>query len=107
MISALSLAAMAGFAGFANAHMMLVSPLTTDAEPTKSSKFRVIHSIQGGCPAEQKHGNLDGDDATLPDPFTYNYPIPSDIPAGNYTLAWSWMNRIGNRELYVTRLGCG
>lgn len=75
--------------------------LTTDAAPTKSSKFRVIHSIQGGCPATNERGNLPGDDPLRPSPFQYNYPIPDNIPAGNYTLAWSWINRIGNREFYM------
>jgi len=73
--------------------------LTTDLEPTASSVFRVIHSIQGGCTATGETGNLPGDDATAPDPFTYNFTIPSDIPSGQYTLGWTWLNRIGNREL--------
>jgi hypothetical protein len=37
----------------------------------------------------------------MTDPFTYDYTIPDNIPAGNATIAWSWMNRVGNREFYM------
>lgn len=74
--------------------------ITYDTAPTKDSVFKVIHTIQGGCPARNTAGNL-GDDASLADPFTYDYTVPSDIPAGNATIAWSWINRIGNREYYM------
>lgn len=72
--------------------------LTTDLEPTKDSEWFVIHSIQGGCPANVA-GNI-GDDANAPDPTTFNFTVP-DIAAGRYTLAWTWFNRIGNREMYM------
>ncbi|KAI0144788.1 hypothetical protein BJ166DRAFT_596868 [Pestalotiopsis sp. NC0098] len=75
--------------------------ITYDTEPTAKSVFKVIHTIQGGCPARNTAGNLDGDDPTLADPFTYDYTIPDNIPTGNATIAWSWMNRIGNREFYM------
>ncbi|SPQ21760.1 225d92f2-6c63-44a2-8324-872d6c54f823 [Thermothielavioides terrestris] len=32
---------------------------------------------------------------------TYNLTIPRDVPAGNATLAWPWVNKVGNRELYM------
>lgn len=72
--------------------------LTTDLEPTKDSTWFVIHSIEGGCPANAA-GNI-GEDAAAPDPTTFNFTIP-DIAAGRYTLAWTWFNRIGNREMYM------
>lgn len=72
--------------------------LTTDLEPTKDSTWFVIHSIEGGCPANAA-GNI-GEDASAPDPTTFNFTVP-DIAAGRYTLAWTWFNRIGNREMYM------
>lgn len=73
--------------------------ITYDESPTKNSVFKVIHSIEGGCPAKDTSGNM-GDAANADDPFTYPYTIPSDIPAGKATIAWTWFNKVGNR--YVT-----
>jgi hypothetical protein len=72
--------------------------LTTDLEPTANSKWFVINSIEGGCPTNAP-GNI-GDDAAAPDPTTFNFTVP-DIAEGRYTLAWTWFNRIGNREMYM------
>jgi len=71
--------------GGGSCQISLVPGLT----PTADSQFKVIHSIQGGCPG------LDG--GTTPASFK----IPSDIASGEYTLAWTWFNRIGNREMYM------
>ncbi|KAL1847882.1 hypothetical protein Plec18167_004844 [Paecilomyces lecythidis] len=73
--------------------------LTTDDHPTKDSKWMVIHSIEGGCPI-QTAGNLGGGPDS-PVPNTFQFSIPEGIDAGNYTLAWTWFNRIGNREMYM------
>ncbi|RAL11763.1 uncharacterized protein BO97DRAFT_453251 [Aspergillus homomorphus CBS 101889] len=73
--------------------------LTTDMEPTKSTVWQVIKSFEGGCPANVD-GNLDGD-ASTPDPYQFNFTIPTDFSAGNYTLAWTWFNRVGGREMYM------
>lgn len=72
--------------------------LTTDLEPSANSQWMVIHSIEGGCPANVP-GNSAGN-ADTPDPTTFNFTIP-DIADGRYTLAWTWFNRIGNREMYM------
>lgn len=72
--------------------------LTTDLEPSTKSQWMVIHSIEGGCPANVP-GNSPGG-ASTPDPTTFNFTIP-DIADGRYTLAWTWFNRIGNREMYM------
>ncbi|EXJ92014.1 hypothetical protein A1O3_00564 [Capronia epimyces CBS 606.96] len=76
--------------------------LTTDLQPTKDSKWMVIKSIEGGCPASVA-GNLpadpNGDGAS-----TFQYTIPEGISPGQYTIAWSWINKIGNREFYMN---CG
>ncbi|KAL9129230.1 MAG: hypothetical protein Q9217_002271 [Psora testacea] len=74
--------------------------LTKDNPATKSSKWMVIHSIMGGCPARSTEGNLVGG-KDLSDPFKYEYKIPEGIAPGTYTLAWTWYNRVGNREMYM------
>jgi hypothetical protein len=77
--------------------------LSTDLQPTASSKWMVITSIEGGCPADVP-GNLDVGGATTPDPYTFNYTVPEGIAPGDYTIAWSWSNKVGNREFYMN---CG
>ncbi|KAI1433517.1 hypothetical protein GGR50DRAFT_499572 [Xylaria sp. CBS 124048] len=77
--------------------------ITYDNPPTKNSKWKVIHSIEGGCPARNTAGNLTPNPDSS-DPFTYQFKIPTDIPEGNGTIAWTWFNRIGNREMYMN---CG
>jgi hypothetical protein len=74
--------------------------ITYDTAPTKNSVWKVIHSIQGGCPAKNQQGNM-GSSASAADPFTYQFQIPDDVPTGNATIAWTWLNRIGNREYYM------
>ncbi|CRG87434.1 hypothetical protein PISL3812_04451 [Talaromyces islandicus] len=72
--------------------------LTTDLEPTSSSKWSVIYSIEGGCPL-----NTDGNLAENPDSTgstVFSFTIP-EVQVGRYTLAWTWFNRIGNREMYM------
>ncbi|KAL1970742.1 hypothetical protein VTN77DRAFT_2576 [Rasamsonia byssochlamydoides] len=73
--------------------------LTTDLQPTKESKWMVIHSIEGGCPANVS-GNLPGG-AMSTGASTFYFSIPEGIEPGQYTLAWTWFNRIGNREMYM------
>ena len=73
--------------------------LTKDLEPTKDSVFEVIHSIEGGCPTSSP-GNI-GEDANAMDPTTFDYSIPQGIAPGKYTFAWTWFNKVGNREMYM------
>lgn len=73
--------------------------LTTDLNPTKDSKWMVIKSIEGGCPASVP-GNLPAD-PNGSGASTFQYTIPEGIAPGQYTLAWSWINKIGNREFYM------
>ncbi|RDW89795.1 putative extracellular protein [Aspergillus mulundensis] len=47
--------------------------------------FQVIHSMLGGCPITQ----------------SYEFTIPTDAPSGEALLAWTWFNKIGNREMYM------
>lgn len=73
--------------------------ITTDAEPTEQSQWKVIQSVVGGCPANAE-ANLDGDENAL---GAAKFPVtmPSDIPDGRYTFAWTWLNKLGNREFYM------
>jgi hypothetical protein len=85
--------------------------ITYDTAPNKNSVWKVIHSIEGGCPAKNTAGNI-GNDPNLKVPFDYSFPVPANIPAGNATVAWTWLNKIGNREFYmncapVTLTGAG
>ena len=77
--------------------------LTTDLEPTKNSKWMVIKSIEGGCPAPAGIGNC-GTSPTDSCASTFEYTIPEGIAPGKYTIAWSWINHTGNREFYMN---CG
>ncbi|RYP23189.1 hypothetical protein DL765_001274 [Monosporascus sp. GIB2] len=71
--------------------------LTRDLQPTPDSRWMVIHSIEGGCPARNQRGNLDGPNADV-----YGFAIPQAIPPGDYTFAWTWLNRIGGQpEFYM------
>ncbi|KAL8831993.1 MAG: hypothetical protein Q9170_005055 [Blastenia crenularia] len=73
--------------------------LTTDKQPTKQSTWKVINSIDGGCPSNHP-GNV-GDDPTGYGADKFKFAIPPQIPTGDYTLAWTWFNKIGNREMYM------
>ena len=73
--------------------------LTTDKEPTKDSKWQVIHSIEGGCPASAE-GNLP-EDPNGSGAAKFDFSIPDGIKPGDYVLAWTWFNKIGNREMYM------
>ncbi|KAF9740664.1 hypothetical protein PMIN06_012616 [Paraphaeosphaeria minitans] len=62
--------------------------VTTDKNPTKDSVFKVIHSIEGGCPG------VNG-------PATFDFTVPDALPDGDLVMAWTWFNHIGNREMYM------
>lgn len=47
--------------------------------------FKVIESILGNCPIAKN----------------YSFTVPSDAPSGEALLAWTWFNKIGNREMYM------
>lgn len=74
--------------------------VTTDLKPTKDSVWKVIKSIEGGCPAKDQTGNM-GNSASSAVPYKYDFEIPKELAAGNYTLAWTWFNKVGNREMYM------
>ncbi|KAJ5940429.1 hypothetical protein N7516_000597 [Penicillium verrucosum] len=47
--------------------------------------FKVIESIEGDCPIDKK----------------YKFDVPSDAPSGDALFAWTWFNKVGNREMYM------
>lgn len=65
--------------------------LSTDTQPSQSTRWSVILSIEGGCPTK------DGTSAS-----TYDVKIPSNIPAGTYSYAWTWTSKeSGTQEYYM------
>lgn len=73
--------------------------LTEDREPTKDSEWKVSKSYEGGCPANAERNFAGG--ATADNDLQLDFAIPENIQPGKYTLAWTWFNRIGNREMYM------
>ena len=71
--------------------------LTSDLAPTQNTKWMVIKSIEGGCPARNVAGNLP-DDPSGSGAGEYDFTIPEGIAPGQYVLSWSWLNKVGNRE---------
>jgi hypothetical protein len=77
--------------------------ISYDTAPNKNSQWKVIKSFIGGMPSRTATANLAGDMSTMGDDV-YSFIVPKDIPAGPATLAWSWINKHGNREFYMS---CG
>jgi hypothetical protein len=73
---------------------------TTDKVPTKDSVWKVIHSVIGGCPKAGVKGNL-ADNAEGHEADKFPVTVPKDTPNGQLTFAWSWFNKVGNREMYM------
>ncbi|GAB1314253.1 hypothetical protein MFIFM68171_04463 [Madurella fahalii] len=74
--------------------------ITYDNPPTKQSSWKVLHSIQGGCPARNTDGNT-GNDPEAKAKDEYEFPIDDDLPTGDATIGWSWLNKEGDREFYM------
>jgi hypothetical protein len=74
--------------------------ITTDTAPTKDSQWKVIHSVMGGCPANVPL-NLAPNEHNTDGLNSYPVTLPADLPAGEYSFAWTWFNKIGNREMYM------
>lgn len=64
--------------------------VTLDTEPTANSVFKVIKSMEGGCPGVDSQAN------------SYDFELPASIPNGKATFAWTWMSKLsGQPELYM------
>lgn len=53
----------------------------------KGSSWKVIHSYIGNCPV---NGGQD-----------FPFRVPGDTPNGDQIFAWTWFNKVGNREMYM------
>jgi hypothetical protein len=70
--------------------------------------WKVIKTFIGGCPATA-HGNIAAPwrQCSKPDSKevecvkSYNIQIPKETPDGDYFFAWTWFNKLGNREMYM------
>lgn len=84
----------------------------TSADP---NDWHVIYTIIGGCPASST-GNIEtigedqdqrplgrecGNSKDRDCVRQFDVPIPKGLKNGNATFAWSWFNKIGNREMYM------
>jgi len=95
--------------------------LTYETDPVAiqdPANWRVIYSIEEGCPTNSP-GNLDGGytgptgtysgsylcNDTRTNGFDcvnqFNFSIPEGVANGQATLAWTWFNAVGNREMYM------
>ncbi|TIA14011.1 hypothetical protein D6C81_06927 [Aureobasidium pullulans] len=95
--------------------------LTYETDPQKvkqADAWKVIYSIEGGCPTNTL-ANLDGNYTGPDGPYTvalacddprsnnfdcintFDFTIPQGVKNGQATLAWTWFNNVGNREIYM------
>ncbi|KAF7532777.1 hypothetical protein G7054_g7649 [Neopestalotiopsis clavispora] len=83
--------------GGGSCQISLTSDIDESFQPNRDSRFFVVHSIEGGCPARNQAGNLDG-----PNTDQYYFKIPAGVAPGNYVLGWTWVPRIGGQpEFYM------
>ncbi|KAL1858040.1 hypothetical protein Daus18300_010152 [Diaporthe australafricana] len=75
--------------------------VTLDLKPTVRSTWRVIHSIQGGCPIRNLTDTNYGDSATTLLPDAYNFTIPDWLPLGRAVMAWTWYGRWSVPEMFM------
>ncbi|KAK3497385.1 uncharacterized protein B0T23DRAFT_451665 [Neurospora hispaniola] len=85
-----------------------------------SATFKTIYTIIGGCPAEfhdeannlptegrpkdaQQRLNTDfcNNDSGVDCTREFLIPIPDFLPQGKATFAWTWFNKLGQREMYM------
>lgn len=52
--------------------------------PLRDAQWKVFHSIEGGCPARNQRGNLDGLNQDK-----YSFTIPPGIEPGDYVFSWT------------------
>ncbi|KAI0433647.1 hypothetical protein F5Y09DRAFT_338463 [Xylaria sp. FL1042] len=65
--------------------------LTKDPQPSASTSWEVILSIEGGCPSKTGNGVDE-----------YDFTIPDSIAAGDYVFAWTWISALsGTQEYYM------
>ena len=72
--------------------------ITYDFPPTKDSDWYVMTSFEGDHPIKAE-GNLPPDPTNMLPPL--HFTVPKTLKSGKAVMAWSWFNRIGNREHYM------
>ncbi|KAI0178676.1 hypothetical protein GGR52DRAFT_569585 [Hypoxylon sp. FL1284] len=72
-----------------------VSNGSWESYPLKDARWKVIHSIEGGCPARHQKGNLEGLNQDK-----YPFTILEGIEPGDYIFSWTWLPRIGGQPEY-------
>ncbi|KAB2578886.1 hypothetical protein BFW01_g1062 [Lasiodiplodia theobromae] len=58
--------------------------ITLDVPPTSQSTFKVIKTIEGGCPG---YSDAEGNNVIVND---FTYQIPKVVPDGESVLVWTW-----------------
>ncbi|KAK4451349.1 hypothetical protein QBC34DRAFT_458189 [Podospora aff. communis PSN243] len=86
---------------------------------SSSAKFKTVYSIIGGCPAQftdesrnlppaepDQQGRANtahcGNDFDVNCSRQFLVPLPKFLKNGPATFAWTWFNKVGNREMYMT-----
>lgn len=65
--------------------------ITSDMQPSAETSWRVLMSIESGCPSKDGSG-----------PSTYDFTIPADLTPGQYSFAWTWISKLaGQPEYYM------
>ncbi|KAI8632431.1 hypothetical protein F5Y19DRAFT_363899 [Xylariaceae sp. FL1651] len=65
--------------------------LTKDPQPSASTSWQVILSIEGGCPSKNGQGADE-----------YQFTIPDGVAPGDYVFAWTWVSKLsGQPEYYM------
>ncbi|XXH04567.1 hypothetical protein Hte_010984 [Hypoxylon texense] len=65
--------------------------VTDDLQPSATTSWKVIQSIEGGCPSKSGSG-----------PDTYDFQIPDGFAPGKYVFAWTWVSKLaGQGEFYM------
>ncbi|KAH6962222.1 hypothetical protein BKA56DRAFT_679746 [Ilyonectria sp. MPI-CAGE-AT-0026] len=86
-----------------------------DTPPSEPTAWHTVYSMIGGCPAEavgnipttetdphgRENGPQCGNDSGTECTRQFNIPIPKQMKNGNAVFAWTWFNKIGNREMYM------
>ncbi|KAG8169491.1 hypothetical protein KVR01_000236 [Diaporthe batatas] len=65
--------------------------ITSDMQPSANTSWRVLLSIESGCPSKDGSG-----------PSTYDWTLPADLAPGHYSFAWTWISKLaGQPEYYM------
>ncbi|KAI2468601.1 lytic polysaccharide monooxygenase [Annulohypoxylon bovei var. microspora] len=63
--------------------------ITKDLQPSASTSWQVIQSIEGGCPSKSGQGA-----------DTYDWKIPEGVAPGKYVFTWTWISKLAGQPEY-------